>query len=83
MTGKITVLECSQTPEIALTLALSSIEMKLHAGDAAKLEVKNGAPVKKGGASGCASWKGRNAKISYHLTPGQNFDGEMIAIQFF
>jgi tetratricopeptide (TPR) repeat protein len=83
MTGKITVLDCSQTPEIALTLALSSIEMKLHAGNVAKLEVKNGAAAKKTGTADCTSWKGRNAKISYHLTPGQNFDGEMIAIQFF
>jgi tetratricopeptide (TPR) repeat protein len=83
MTGKITVLDCSQTPEIALTLALSSIEMKLHAGNVAKLEVKNGAGTKKPGTADCTGWKGRNAKISYHLTPGQNFDGEMIAIQFF
>jgi tetratricopeptide (TPR) repeat protein len=83
MTGKITVLDCSLTPEITLTLAMSSIEMKLYAHDLAKLEVKNGAGIQKAGTSGCGSWKGRNAKISYHLTPGQNFDGEMISIQFF
>lgn len=83
MTGKITLLDCSQAPGISLTLAMSAIEMKLHAADAAKLEVKNSAPAKKGGASGCEAWKGRNAKISYHLTPGGNFDGEMLAIQFF
>ena len=83
MTGKITVLDCSQTPEIVLTLALSSIEMKLHAGDLAKVEVKHGAGAKINTTANCATWKGRNAKISYHLTPGGNFDGEMIAIQFF
>ena len=83
MTGKITVLDCSLIPEITLTLAMSSIEMKLYAHDLAKLEVKNGAGIQKAGTWGCASWKGRNAKISYHLTPGQNFDGEMISIQFF
>lgn len=83
MTGKITVLDCSLPSEVALTLAMSSIEMKLYAHDLAKLEVKNGAGTQKAGTSGCASWKGRNAKVSYHLTPGQNFDGEIIAIQFF
>lgn len=83
MTGKITALDCSHTPEVALTLAMSSIEMKLYAGDLAKLDVKNAAGIKNAGTAGCASWKGRNAKISYHLTPGQNFDGEMMAIQFF
>jgi hypothetical protein len=83
MTGKITVLDCTQAPEVTMTIALSSIEMKLHAQDAAKVEMASRPGNKKAATPGCAAWKGRNAKVSYHLTPGTNFDGEIISIQFF
>jgi len=83
MTGKITVLNCMQTSEVYLTLALSSIEMKLHAADLGKVDVKDGSRAAKGAGSGCASWKGRSAYMSYHLTPGQDYDGEIVSIQFF
>jgi hypothetical protein len=83
MTGKVTLLNCSQTPEVYLTLALSSIEMKLHAADLAKVDVKDSSRAAKNSSLGCASWKSRNAKMSYHLTPGQNYDGEVISVQFF
>ena len=85
MTGKITVLNCMQSPEVYLTLALSSIEMKLHAVDLGKVDVKDGSggAKTKNAGTGCASWKGRSANMSYHLTPGQNYDGEIVSIQFF
>jgi tetratricopeptide (TPR) repeat protein len=34
-------------------------------------------------AAACAAWKGRSAKMSYHLTPGQSVDGEIVSVQFF
>jgi tetratricopeptide (TPR) repeat protein len=83
MTGKIIVLNCAQTPEVTLTLALSSIEMKLHAANLSKVDVKDSSRAAKNASSGCATWKGRSANMSYHLTPGQNYDGEIVSIQFF
>jgi tetratricopeptide (TPR) repeat protein len=83
MTGKITLLNCTQTSEVYLTLALSSIEMKLHAADLSKVDVKDSSPQAKSAGSGCASWKGRSANMSYHLTPGQSYEGEIVSIQFF
>jgi Tfp pilus assembly protein PilF len=81
MSGKITVLNCSQTPEVYLTLALSSIEMKLHANDLTKVQVKDSARAARNAPTGCLSWKSRNARMSYHLTPGKNYDGEIISVQ--
>ncbi|MGH9677314.1 MAG: hypothetical protein ACRD36_09455, partial [Candidatus Acidiferrum sp.] len=83
MTGKITLLDCAQSPEITLTLAMSSIEMKLHTGDVAKVAVKDSSRPARAASAGCATWKTRSAKMSYHLTPGTNYDGEIISIQLF
>lgn len=83
MTGKITVLNCLQNTEVYLTLALSSIEMKLHAADLGKVDVKNSSRGAKNSGASCPAWKGRSANMSYHLTPGQTYDGEIVSIQFF
>ena len=82
MTGKITVLDCSRAPEVSLTISISSIAMKLHAADLMKISVKDVRSTKPATAA-CPSWKGRSAKMTYHLTPGKEFDGELISVQFF
>ena len=82
MSGTITSLDCSRAPEVTLSISMTSIVMKLHAADMTKLGAKLAAAGAKPGAA-CAAWKGRTAKMSYHLTPGQNVDGEIVAVQFF
>jgi hypothetical protein len=83
MTGKITVLDCSRAPEVTLTLNLGFITMKLHSADLNKIGAKGPARNAKTPAAVCAMWKGRSAKMSYHLTPGQAFDGELTSVHFF
>ena len=83
MTGKITALNCSLVPEVTLTLSLGFISMKLHSADLSKITVNDSARSAEAPAARCAAWTGRGAKMLYHLTPGQNFDGELTAIRFF
>jgi tetratricopeptide (TPR) repeat protein len=83
MTGKITALDCSRVPEVSLTISFSSIAMKLHATDLMKVAVKDVVRSTKPPTAACPSWKGRSAKMTYQLTPGKDFDGELVSVQFF
>lgn len=83
MTGKITVLDCSRVPEVSLTISFSSIAMKLHATDLMKVAVKDVVRSTKPPTAACPSWKGRTAKMTYQLTPGKDFDGELVSVRFF
>jgi tetratricopeptide (TPR) repeat protein len=82
MSGTITSLDCARAPEVTLTISMGPIVMKLHAADMSKLGARFAAGTKLAAAA-CSAWKGRNAKMSYHLTPGQNVDGELVSAQFF
>lgn len=79
MNGTVTALNCSLAPEVTLMLSSGSISMKLHSADLSKITVNDSARSTKG----CAAWRGRSARMLYHLTPGSNFDGELTAIRFF
>jgi tetratricopeptide (TPR) repeat protein len=81
MTGEISGLDCSKAPEVALTLGIGTLQMKLHSGDLTKLQISSGASDRPASTS-CTQWNARKAKISYHLTPGKAFDGEIVGIQF-
>jgi tetratricopeptide (TPR) repeat protein len=83
MTGRITALNCSRAPEVTLTLSLGSISMRLHSADLSKITVNDSASSAEAPAARCAAWRGRGATMLYHLTSGQNFDGELTAIRFF
>ena len=57
--------------------------MRLHAADAAKIEYRVADRASTAAANPCAKWKGRQAQLTYTLTPGQSYDGEITAIYFF
>ncbi len=83
MVGRIVELDCSTAPEITLTLTMGTITMRLHSADAAKIEYRLGERGSTAVANPCAKWKGRQAHISYTLTPGKQYDGEITTIYFF
>ncbi len=83
MMGRIVELDCSAEPEAILTLTMSTITMRLHAADAGKIEYRVGERGSTAAANPCAKWKARQAKVSYTLTPGKPYDGEIAAIYFF
>jgi tetratricopeptide (TPR) repeat protein len=83
MMGRIVELDCSMAREATLTLTMSGITMRLHAADVTKVEYQVAEKPSTAAANPCAQWKGRQAKISYALTPGKQYDGEITAIYFF
>jgi tetratricopeptide (TPR) repeat protein len=83
MMGRIVELDCSTAPEATLTLTMNGITMRLHAADVTKIEYQVAEKASTAGANPCAQWKGRQAKISYALTPGKQYDGEIMGIYFF
>lgn len=83
MMGRLVEVDCSAAPQVSLTLTMASITMRLHAADAAKLEYRVADRSSTAAANPCAKWKGRQAQLTYTLTPGQPYDGEITAIYFF
>ena len=65
--------------------AKSGVAAPRSASTAAKVAATAAKPasVAAKSAAACAAWKGRDAKMSYHLTPGQNVDGELVSVQLF
>lgn len=82
MMGTITDVNCSNAPQILLTMKSLTIVMKLHAVELAKLSFKSAgsdAPVKE---TSCSSLRGRSARVSYTLVLNQPWDGEMQEVEF-
>jgi Flp pilus assembly protein TadD len=82
MMGTITDVNCSNAPQILLTMKSLTIVMKLHAVELAKLSFKSAgsdAPVKE---TSCSSLRGRSARVSYVLVLNQPWDGEMQEVEF-
>ncbi len=76
-------LHCSPAPEATLTLTMSTITMRLHSAHVSRIEYRAGERGSTAAANPCTKWKGRQAQITYVLTPGKPYDGEMTAIYFF
>jgi tetratricopeptide (TPR) repeat protein len=82
MIGTITDVNCSNAPQILLTMKSLTIVMKLHAAELAKLSFKStgsDAAVKE---SSCSSLRGRSVRVSYVLVLNQPWDGEMQEVEF-
>ncbi len=82
MFGRIGELSCAASREDTLTLSMSGITMRLHVTDAEKIEYTARGKSSNAAANPCAQWKGRSAQVSYTLTPGGSYDGEVTAISF-
>jgi Flp pilus assembly protein TadD len=82
MVGTISAIRCSEAPEILLTLTSGSLVMRLHASDLAQLIVKSAGSNAFEKDVPCESFRGRRARISYELTPGQSWDGEIHLVEF-
>jgi tetratricopeptide (TPR) repeat protein len=81
MVGTISEVNCSDTPQIRVTLKAQTLTMHLHAADFAQLSIKpagSTAPVK----VSCTALRGRNVRVSYFLVAGKEWDGEMQAVEF-
>jgi tetratricopeptide (TPR) repeat protein len=82
MVGTIGWASCSSLPEVQITLQSVGIVMRLHATDFAKIEIKAGAGSAAGARSSCLQFAGKKARISYQLTSGKAWDGEIVSVEF-
>jgi tetratricopeptide (TPR) repeat protein len=81
MVGTVSEVTCSLPPQILLTLKSLTIALKLHADNLDKLSIKaldSGVPGKE---NFCPQLRGRSARISYHLVPDKEWDGEIQDIE--
>ena len=82
MVGTITVVVCTNAPQVQLTLKAQMIVMHLHADDLGQVAVKSegsNAPAKN---TTCTALRGRIARISYLLASDKPWDGEIQTVEF-
>ena len=82
MMGTITDVNCSNAPQIFLTMKSLTIVMKLHAAELAKLSFKSAGSESALKEASCSSLRGRSARVSYTLVLNQPWDGEMQEVEF-
>jgi Tfp pilus assembly protein PilF len=82
MMGTISAVRCSDPPQMLLTLTAGSLVMRLHASDLAQLIVKSAGSNAFEKDTPCERFGGQSARISYQLTPGQAWDGEIRLVEF-
>jgi tetratricopeptide (TPR) repeat protein len=82
MMGTITDVNCSNAPQILLTMKSLTIVMKLHATELAKLSFKSAGSDAAVKEASCSSLRGRSARVSYTLVLNQPWDGEMQEVEF-
>jgi tetratricopeptide (TPR) repeat protein len=82
MMGTITDVNCSNAPQILLTMKSLTIVMKLHAAELARLSFKSGGSDSAVKETSCSSLRGRSARVSYVLVLNQPWDGEMQEVEF-
>jgi tetratricopeptide (TPR) repeat protein len=81
MVGTISDVNCSESPQVRVTLKAQTIIMHLHAADIAHLGFKLTGSSSLSKIS-CAALRGRSARVSYLLVSGKEWDGEMQAVEF-
>ena len=82
MVGTITDVNCALAPQIRITLKAQTIVMHLHSGDFSRVAVKSAGTNSAAKNMGCASLRGRNARVSYQLVSEKDWDGELVSIEF-
>jgi tetratricopeptide (TPR) repeat protein len=81
--GQITELICGKPPEVLLTLSTEKEQMLLHVADIGKIPIQVAGQPSSAGATPCAQWKDRKAKMTFDLTPDGTAHGEVRSISFF
>lgn len=82
MIGRITDAICAYPPQVQITLKAQAIVMHLHANDLGKVPVKmagSNAAVKN---TRCTALIGHMARVSYLMSPGKPWDGEIQTVEF-
>jgi tetratricopeptide (TPR) repeat protein len=82
MVGMITDVNCASTSQIWITLKAQSIVMHLHSGDFSQVAIKSAGTIAAAKNVGCASLRGRSARVSYQLVSEKDWDGEVVEIEF-
>jgi tetratricopeptide (TPR) repeat protein len=82
MVGMVTDVNCTSAPQILITLKSQTITMKLHAANLEKVSIKSAGTSAAEKSTTCASLRGRNVRISYHLVSEKAWDGEVQAVEF-
>ena len=82
MVGTITDVNCTAAPQIQITLKAQTIVMHLRSGDFSQVAIESAGANSAAKKPGCAALRGRNARVSYQLVPGKEWDGELVSIEF-
>jgi tetratricopeptide (TPR) repeat protein len=81
MVGTITEVNCTDAPQIQITMTAQTIVMHLHAADVAQLTVKSSGANSLAKSAVCAGLRGRSARVSYQLVPDKKWDGEIQSVE--
>jgi len=82
MVGTISDVNCSNAPQVLITLKSWTIVMKLHAEDLAKIFTKSAASAPAAKGPSCSSLRGRTARVSYLFVTGKAWDAEIQTVEF-
>jgi tetratricopeptide (TPR) repeat protein len=82
MVGTITEATCADAPRLLITLKSQMIVMRLHSDDIGQIAYSGSGEHRAANNASCASLRGRQARVSYRLTSGKKWDGEIEAIEF-
>jgi Tfp pilus assembly protein PilF len=84
--GKITAVNCAAGVPGAMTMNIKTVLMKFHYSDFSNVQISSGGSSSASGSTtlpACTALKGRQAKVTFHPAPGQDYDGELISVQVF
>jgi hypothetical protein len=65
-----------------MTLKAQTIVMRLHSGDFSHVAMKSAGANSGIKNVGCASLRGKSARVSYQLVGEKDWDGEVVSIEF-
>jgi hypothetical protein len=81
MVGKIAEVNCSDAPQMQITLKALNIVMRLHAADTAQLTVKSTGTTPVAKTAICTGLRGRTARVSYLIVQDKKWDGEIQTLE--
>jgi tetratricopeptide (TPR) repeat protein len=74
---------CSGKQNATLTLELSERPMSFHAVDLRTIQISASGSAAGLETANCAEWKGHRAKVWFRVTPGMEYQGEILRLAFF
>jgi tetratricopeptide (TPR) repeat protein len=81
--GVMSSVQCSEKPELMISVDLPSGPVSFHAADIAKISLSSAAGTPEPTINKCAQWKGRQVKVWFSPTPGKDYAGEITKLHFF